>query len=65
MPITTRPSPSSFESIDLRDLASVQGGCHKKACNCAPVPVPVPVPTPVAPPPMAPEISTSISVSYQ
>ena len=65
MPITTRPSPAAFESIDLQDLASVQGGCHKKACNCAPQIAPMPAPAPVAPPPMAPEISTSVSVSYQ
>jgi len=71
MPNTTSPATSpSFESIDLADLSSVQGGCggkKKQCCSCAPqaIAIAAPAPAPMAPPPPRESISTSVSVSYQ
>ena len=74
MPNTTSSATSpAFESIDLADLSSVQGGCggkKKQCCSCAPQAVaiaapPAPAPAPMAPPPPRESISTSVSVSYQ
>ena len=34
------PKPTTFDSISLADLSSVQGGCGKKKCQCPPPPPP-------------------------
>jgi hypothetical protein len=52
--------PTTFESIALTDLSSVQGGCGKKRCQCPPPPPPqqaAPSPSPQT------EITTNVQMT--
>jgi hypothetical protein len=53
---------TTLASISVDDLATITGGCGKKKCTprCPPQPQPVVQ----GPAPSAPEVSTSVSVSY-
>jgi hypothetical protein len=53
MPTTT------FASIDIADLSTVQGGCGKKKCQCPPPPPPQAAPAPAG----GTEITTNVQMT--